>query len=51
MVMLWGSNDLEVLLGEPPRPDERWYPDEPSRFGALARRLWEPILAARGPSR
>jgi exodeoxyribonuclease V gamma subunit len=52
VVMLWGPQvALEDLLAERPRPDERWYPDEPSRFGALARRLWEPILAARGPLR
>ena len=31
---------FDELLGERPRADERWYPDEPSRFGQLARRLW-----------
>lgn len=52
IVMLWGpSAPLEALLAERPRSDEPWYPDEPSRFGVLARRLWEPILAARGTPR
>ncbi len=48
VVTVWGPRaELEQLLTEPPRPDEQWFPDEPTRFGALARRLWEPILAAR----
>jgi exodeoxyribonuclease V gamma subunit len=46
--MLWGPDpDLSALLAEEPRPGEDWYPDEPTRFGMLARRVWEPILAAR----
>lgn len=52
IVMLWGPQaPLEALLAERPRRDEPWYPDEPSRFGVLARRLWEPILKAAGPLR
>ena len=48
VVMLWGPDqDLSVLLAEEPRPGEDWYPDEPTRFGMLARRVWDPILAAR----
>jgi len=34
------------LWATPPGADERWYDDEPSRFGALARRIWEPMLIA-----
>lgn len=35
---------FEQLCAVPPRDDERWS-DEPSRFGQLARRVWEPMLA------
>jgi exodeoxyribonuclease V gamma subunit len=37
------------LLLEPPAADERgdgWIADETTRFGRLARRLWDPLLAA-----
>jgi len=34
----------EVLAGRP-RDDEDWHPEEPSRFGVYARRLWESLLA------
>jgi exodeoxyribonuclease V gamma subunit len=33
------------LTQDPPLPDER-YPDEPTRFGALARLIWTPLLTA-----
>lgn len=37
--------DLEHLMAEPARPEERRGDiDEPTRFGALARRLWQPLL-------
>jgi len=52
VVTLWGPDaQLDVLLAEAPRAHERWYPDEPSRFGALARRVWVPILSAREVAR
>lgn len=52
VVTLWGARaEFEVLLAEPPHADERWFPDETTRFGALARRLWEPIISARGAGR
>ncbi|MFN8124926.1 MAG: exodeoxyribonuclease V subunit gamma [Candidatus Nanopelagicales bacterium] len=35
--------DFDGLTAEPPRPGEP--ADGPSRFGALARRVWSPILA------
>ncbi len=37
--------DLDHLMAEPARPEERRGDiDEPTRFGALARRLWQPLL-------
>ena len=43
---VWGDRaPLEALLEQSPADDERW-PDEPTRFGALARRLWTPVLEA-----
>lgn len=37
--------DLDDLMAEPARPEERRGDiDEPSRFGALARRVWTPLL-------
>jgi exodeoxyribonuclease V gamma subunit len=35
---------FEPLLADPPGPDEIGWFDEPSRFGALARRVWTPLL-------
>jgi exodeoxyribonuclease V gamma subunit len=50
--IVWGDDPpLDVLLAEPPRPDEVvWrdevgWTDEQTRFGVLARRLWAPLLA------
>ena len=44
---VWGARPaLDRLLG-PPRPDERM-PGEDTRLGALAARLWLPVLAAEG---
>jgi exodeoxyribonuclease V gamma subunit len=40
-----GSAGLPALLAGPPADDERWS-REPSRFGALALRLWTPLLLA-----
>ncbi|ADB32996.1 exodeoxyribonuclease V, gamma subunit [Kribbella flavida DSM 17836] len=42
-VRVWGPNaPLKVLL-EPTRPGEQW-PGEPTRLGAYAARVWEPML-------
>lgn len=41
-------SDVRILLEERPWPDESgpgWAADETTRFGRLARRLWEPLLA------
>jgi exodeoxyribonuclease V gamma subunit len=40
-----GAIPLSDLLNTPARADEKWYPDEGSRFGAYARRLWDGVLA------
>ncbi len=44
---VWGEEpDLGLLLADAPHGDEGpWFPDEATRFGVLARRLWEPLLA------
>ena len=53
-VFLYGiHSDVRVLLEEAPEPDEAgpgWAGEERHRFGRLARRLWDPLLAheARG---
>jgi hypothetical protein len=45
--MIWGAKPpIEALLRERPRDGELWYPDEPSRFGALARLIWDPVAAS-----
>ena len=46
-----GERSFAEVLAEPPRPGEEgpgWRADESSRFGRLALRLWEPVLAASG---
>jgi exodeoxyribonuclease V gamma subunit len=44
---VWGEGlALDDLLGATPSPREHsWWPDEGTRFGTLARRLWEPLVA------
>ena len=43
-VRVWGRDvQLATLLEQPPRPEEDW-PDQTTRLGALASRLWTPIL-------
>jgi exodeoxyribonuclease V gamma subunit len=42
---IWGEVPLETLVGDPDPSDPAW-PDEPHRFGQLARRVWTPLLAA-----
>ena len=46
---VWGDLPFERLLAIPPRAGEEW-PDETTRLGVLARRLWAPILAVRAGS-
>ncbi len=45
LLVYGGSVPLSELLEPPPRDDEEWYPDETSRFGVYARRLWDGLLA------
>ena len=44
--VLGAAVPLETLLLAPTRADDEGPSDESTRFGALARRLWEPLLAA-----
>jgi exodeoxyribonuclease V gamma subunit len=45
-VLVYGGKiSVSELLAYSPRDDEDWYPDEPSRFGVYARRLWDGLLA------
>jgi exodeoxyribonuclease V gamma subunit len=46
-VLAWGEDfDLTDLLGEPNAVDRATRPQEPTRFGALASRVWSELLAA-----
>ena len=47
-LVLGGVLPFAELLAQPPRPDEAgpgWAAGEPTRFGRLARRLWDGLLA------
>ncbi len=47
VLVLGGPRSFDEILEAKPEPDEAgpgWAEDEPSRFGRLARRLWDPIL-------
>lgn len=47
LTYLYGTGvSLNALTTAPPLDDERAWHDDPSRFGVLARRLWEPLLAS-----
>lgn len=44
-VLAWGDGfELDDLLGEPTPLDRALRPDEPTRFGALASRVWRALL-------
>jgi exodeoxyribonuclease V gamma subunit len=43
---VWGDVALSALLAEPADPTDPAWPQEPHRFGQLARRLWTPLLDA-----
>lgn len=46
-VLAWGDGfELADLLGEPNPTDRATRPQEPTRFGALASRVWRELLAA-----
>ncbi|HET8616231.1 MAG TPA: exodeoxyribonuclease V subunit gamma [Actinomycetales bacterium] len=42
-VTCWGDAELDDLLGTPLTDERLWFPDE-SRFGVLARRVWDVLL-------
>ena len=45
-VLVYGGEiPLSDLMATVPRADENWHPDEASRFGVYARRLWNGLLA------
>ncbi|MCK9796125.1 exodeoxyribonuclease V subunit gamma [Isoptericola sp. 4D.3] len=45
-LMVWGDDaTFETIAGAPDDDDRRRFPDEPCRLGALARRVWDPLLA------
>jgi exodeoxyribonuclease V gamma subunit len=44
--LCWGEDGgFDALLGAPESTEQAWFP-ETTRFGVLARRVWEPLLAA-----
>ncbi|MGF0115320.1 exodeoxyribonuclease V subunit gamma [Promicromonospora sp. Marseille-Q5078] len=45
-LLVWGDGaSFDAIAGVPDDDDRRRFPDEPSRLGALARRVWDPLLA------
>jgi exodeoxyribonuclease V gamma subunit len=44
LLMCWPSGDLDDLLGTPDPTERAWWPDDGSRFGVLARRVWDVLL-------
>ncbi|WP_345217144.1 exodeoxyribonuclease V subunit gamma [Georgenia halophila] len=45
-VMCWGERAvLGAILGVPGPDEQPWWPDDHTRLGVLARRVWEPLLA------
>lgn len=44
--LCWGAGaSLADILGEPTEEERPWWPEDRSRLGVLARRVWEPLLA------
>lgn len=51
-VICWGSDaELDDIVGVPTEAERAWYPEDPTRLGVLARRIWEPLLAHEQVSR
>jgi exodeoxyribonuclease V gamma subunit len=43
--LCWGEDvALDVLLGPPEKDESVWWPEEGTRLGVLARRVWAPLL-------
>jgi exodeoxyribonuclease V gamma subunit len=43
-LMCWPTGQLDDLLGTPDATEHAWWPDDCSRFGVLARRVWDVLL-------
>ncbi|UER54504.1 exodeoxyribonuclease V subunit gamma [Kineosporiaceae bacterium SCSIO 59966] len=44
--LCWGDDvPLSALAGVPDPTEQAWWPQETTRFGVLARRVWHPLLA------
>lgn len=45
-VEVWGpAATLDDLAGTPTEAERAWWPEEGTRLGVLARRVWEPVIA------
>ncbi|MDD9206507.1 exodeoxyribonuclease V subunit gamma, partial [Georgenia sp. 10Sc9-8] len=45
-VLCWGEGAaLGDILGTPTAAEQVWWPEDRTRLGVLARRVWEPLLA------
>jgi exodeoxyribonuclease V gamma subunit len=42
--MCWDGADLDALLGVPDATERVWWPEDGTRFGVLARRVWDLLL-------
>jgi len=45
VLKIWGRLDEPPEVGDPPAQGEE-FPGEKGRFGALAMRVWSPLIAA-----
>lgn len=44
-VLVWGEDaTIADVQGTPSPSEQQWWPDDHTRLGVLARRLWEPLL-------
>ncbi|WP_261376308.1 hypothetical protein, partial [Isoptericola variabilis] len=45
-VLCWGAGaTLREVAGVPSAAERAWWPEERTRLGVLARRVWQPLLA------
>lgn len=45
-VEVWGPTaGLDEIAGTPTADEQAWWPEEGTRLGVLARRVWEPVIA------